>query len=394
MAHPNFGKTPSHRWRRTGPTVVCAVVLTAGAWFTGVTASAAPAGASGHVAAGSGGGLVATSKQATLAYWTPARLESAKPLDVIAAGAAAPRATQQQATGKAGRVNGSLPQGTKATGTQQSNATQAPATTPYDSFEVTPAPTSKGKGGVWKDWPYDLNGKLFFTNNGSNYVCSGTAVGSSHGTSDENEIWTAGHCVINSESNDGVVDSFAEWIPAYNGAACCKNATVKDEEKWAPFGIFVWNGDWWSSDAWIDNRDFTEDEAAMQFDTSDISGKTIGQAVGWDGFTWGQSVEQQFVTFGYPAQTPYNGNDLEEDIATTGGQDSNGGADATNPIFIGSPFNGGSSGGAWNIDWTDAGPGYINGHNDYIYTSIPDQMYSPYQDTLSEDIRCFGASSC
>ena len=100
------------------------------------------------------------------------------------------------------------------------------------------------------------------------------------------------------------------------------------------------------------------------------------------------------MAFGYPAASPYNGKNLIEDIAATAGQDSNGGADSVNPVVIGSPLTGGSSGGAWNIDWTDSGPGYIDGHNDYIYTSQPDAMYSPYQDTLSNEVRCFGASSC
>jgi hypothetical protein len=101
------------------------------------------------------------------------------------------------------------------------------------------------------------------------------------------------------------------------------------------------------------------------------------------------------VAFGYPQAAPYNGKNLIEDIGATAGQDSiSGGADATEPIVIGSPLTGGSSGGAWNIDWTDSGPGFIDGHNDYIYTSQPNGMYSPYQDTLSNTVRCFGASSC
>ena len=56
---------------------------------------------------------------------------------------------------------------------------------------------------------------------------------------------------------------------------------------------------------------------------------------------------------------------------------------------------GGSSGGAWSIRWgTSNSPGFINGHNDYKYTSQPLAMYSPYQDTLSNAVRCFGAASC
>lgn len=55
---------------------------------------------------------------------------------------------------------------------------------------------------------------------------------------------------------------------------------------------------------------------------------------------------------------------------------------------------GGSSEGAWNISWSDTGPGFINGHNDYKYSSEPLAMYSPYQDSLANQVRCFGAGSC
>ena len=41
-----------------------------------------------------------------------------------------------------------------------------------------------------------------------------------------------------------------------------------------------------------------------------------------------------------------------------------------------------------------SGPGYINGHNDYKYSNQPLAMYSPYQDTLSNTVRCFGKTSC
>ena len=55
---------------------------------------------------------------------------------------------------------------------------------------------------------------------------------------------------------------------------------------------------------------------------------------------------------------------------------------------------GGSSGGAWNIGWSSAGTGYINGHNDYTYSNQAGAMYSPYQDTLSNTVRCFNKTSC
>ncbi len=190
---------------------------------------------------------------------------------------------------------------------------------------------------------------------------------------------------MNTEADNRVVDSSAIFIPAYNG-----NATNFD-----PFGEFVWNGGWSTSTAWYANRDLTEDEAAMTVGTSTKTGRTLGQSVGWDGFAWNWPVNEQLVAFGYPAASPYNGLNMVEDIAATAGQDGSiSGANPTKPIAIGNPMTGGSSGGAWNIFWTSGGPGYINGHNDYKYTSQPLAMYSPYQDTLSNNVRCFGKTSC
>jgi V8-like Glu-specific endopeptidase len=328
------------------------------------------------------------SQEATLAYWTAARLKSAKPVDVIAAGSAQSLQATHGATGKPIEVPGGAPLGASTA----PGGSVHPASAPFDTFAVSNADT--------KLFPYDLNGKVFFTNDGGNFVCSATSVASHDASKAENEIWTAGHCAVNTESNDHNLDTFAEFIPAFNGAKCCKAGTVKQEEKWAPFGIFTWDGAWETATAWLNNRDLTEDEAAMEVHNSDITGDTLGQAVGWDGFAANEPVSEQFVTFGYPAGSPYNGNSMQADISATGGQDSNGGANGQNPIFIGSPFTGGSSGGAWNIDWSDSGPGFINGHNDYVYTngsgqeSPADQMYSPYQDTLSNTVRCFGKSSC
>jgi hypothetical protein len=205
---------------------------------------------------------------------------------------------------------------------------------------------------------------------------------------------------VNTESLTKVHDSSAIFIPAYDGQYCCSTATVAAEKAWAPFGRYAWTGGWETATAWLNNRDLSEDEAAMEVGKSDITGLTLGQSVGWDGFAWNEPVNEHFVTFGYPAGAPYTGKFMEEDISNTGGQDSSGGANPENPLYIGSPFTGGSSGGAWDIDWSTTASGYINGHNDYVHVNSlgvetpADQMYSPYQDSLSNRVRCFGKSSC
>ena len=233
-------------------------------------------------------------------------------------------------------------------------------------------------------FPVDLNGKIFFTNNGGNYVCSGTSVGSYHGATLENEVWTAGHCVSNTNlSSPGVFDSFAEFIPGYNGT----------KANYAPFGIFVATR-YSVATNFLNNGDISVDEGAMEVGTSSTTGRTLGNAVGWDGFAWNQSATQHFHAFGYPAESPYNGNVMIQDSANTAAQVTWSGGVGQPLIGIGNPMTGGSSGGAWDIDWTPTNAGYINGHNDYKFFSQPNAMYSPYQDTLSNTVRCFGASSC
>ena len=92
---------------------------------------------------------VAQDKAAVEHYWTAERMRSATPADRKLAGK--PRGGKGQGKPKAGA------------------ATQIPP--PYTS-----APTS-------------TNGKVFFSDGGQNYVCSGTALLSGN----KSTVWTAGH---------------------------------------------------------------------------------------------------------------------------------------------------------------------------------------------------------
>jgi hypothetical protein len=324
---------------------------------------------------------------ATLRYWTKQRRESAHWIST-------PNVTPTQVRGGApavpsgspGRVGGGLPANAtpaKATaalaararhGYRQALAANSPYPFPYNSINVP--------DNDYLLWPFRVNGVIFFTNNGVGYRCSGTSVASASGASNENEVWTAGHCVANTNlSSPGIWDSFAEFIPAYNGTAANP----------APFGVFVATG-FSTAFHWLENGDFSLDEGAMTVGTNAF-GQTLGQAVGWDGFAWNQSTNQSFTAFGYPAAPPYTGNFMVIDFASTAALVSVGAGQPA--IGIGNPMTGGSSGGAWNIDWgLNGGPGYINGHNDFKFSSQPLAMYSPYQDTLSNVVRCFGASNC
>jgi len=316
------------------------------------------------------------SQRAALAYWTPARMRSARPVTAILARApetASPAVGQPD--GKPGRVPGGLPAGA-ARGAAGHSAFAAGAATfsypfPYDSFAVPASDYTKT--------PWRVNGAIFFVRSGADFVCSGTSVASAHGTSDENEVWTAGHCV----AEGGVFDSKAVFVPGYNGAAT----------NIAPFGTFTATA-FETSTAWLNNGDQRLDMGAMQVSVSSTTGLTLGHAVGWAGFAWNQNVSEQFVTFGYPAAAPYNQKSMIEDIGATAVSDTAIGGTGPAPDGIGSPLTAGSSGGAWFIDWSDSNPGFINGHNDYKYNAEPLAMYSPYFTSLENAVRCFGATTC
>ncbi|WP_048554980.1 trypsin-like serine peptidase, partial [Nostocoides japonicum] len=329
---------------------------------TNATAAVAPSPVVVHTVA-------ATEAASTSSYWTAARMRSAKPADVVVSPSAAKAAVAApRADGPAGTVAGS---GTAA------KATSAAA--PLAAYTFVKVPVS-----ATKKWPQRLNGKLFFTNGGTNWVCSGTSVAAASAPV-QNEVWTAGHCTANTEGSKAF-DTYAQFIPAYNGKG-------KTEKQIAPFGRFTAT-QYITTTAWLNNGDLSVDLGAIRVGTN-AKGQTLGQAVGWDGFAWNQSYQQQFNAFGYPAAAPYNGQSMYRDRASTSSTANVGGV---GPVTLGipNPMTGGSSGGEWAIQWNanQGASGYINGHNDFKFTNDPLTMYSPYFNSLANTVRCFGASSC
>ncbi len=318
---------------------------------------------------------ITISEKATLAYWTRARMRAATPAPLIErTGRPAPEPVHP---GTPGHVPGGRP------AIKPAARTATPDGFPYDSFNV---PASE-----YTQWPYEVNGKVFSTfevpsaAGGTKTLsaqCSGTSVASYHGPRLEDEVWTAGHCLADPEGlYPGVWASSVLFVPAYNGT----------DPLFDPFGEFV--ATWLSSTSrWLDDGDVSVDEGAFEVGAN-ASGQTLGQAAGWDGFAWNWPAQQNFTAFGYPVAPPYTGNLMVEDIASTGGTSAWPGGAGQPMIGIGNPMTPGSSGGAWNINLAGVGPytgPYIDGHTDLGYTSQPDVIYSPYQDSLANAVRCFG----
>lgn len=284
------------------------------------------------------GSGVAAEAAAVASYWTPARMKAATSLDKQTIKGKAPAPTVTKPQGPAGAVAGAAPQvAAKLT------ATLAPAALDYPGFPST-HPTAKTVG------------KVFFsrTYGGStwNFVCS-AAVVNSEGKS---TVWTAGHCVYdyaNGVSGARVWDSNFTFVPAYaNGSA--------------PYGYWYARS-MTTMNAWIASRDFTQDNGAAFMNRN--FGYRIADYLGAQGLTWNASANFYATAFGYPAASPFNGQWL---VRATGNTYASGGT-----IYMYSGMTGGSSGGPWLRNY-DGSYGLINGHNDFVYTSSPNWMYSPY----------------
>jgi V8-like Glu-specific endopeptidase len=323
---------------------------------TARTVSAAPSGLVTH--------RVTESAAQTKAYWTAARMASA--VDVTT-------------------VNRS---GTPLAGAQSVPAAGAPSTGPswmptgvgLTAFTGGTAPTQAGSGitpenqctfcfipytryyyfAKYRTYPVSTVGKLFFTNNGGNYVCSADVIFT-------NTLDTAGHCVSNTDGTHQW-DSNALFCPSYNagvnpGVGC-----------WAANFFVAW-------DQWKTDGSFEWDFGGINTVTcGTVWCTSIANRTGYLGVAWNFSEDQNFTAFGYPQASPFDGNYIVVSQSEFGYETSSGNNDGgPNSIAIGNDMTGGSSGGPWIMGF--GGGNWVNGHNDWKWNSLPQAMNSPYVDT-------------
>jgi V8-like Glu-specific endopeptidase len=215
--------------------------------------------------------------------------------------------------------------------------------------------------------------KMFFTQNGGNFVCSASVIG-------PDAVWTAGHCV-----NDGS-ETFSTnvlFCPSHDNGAPLPGVGC-----WAAESLVT-------SAVWHFSGDLDYDVGAADVaDTGTDNATLIGNFTGWLGFAYAPVAEGtseafnfHFHSFGYPQGAPFNGQKIHvcasslgyQDAANAGGQDSK---------AIGCDMTGGSSGGPWIIGLARhpsqiggiPSPGFANtvfGHNDWRHTDEPGEMASP-----------------
>jgi V8-like Glu-specific endopeptidase len=359
-------------WRKGLLIVVCMGALSAFA-LTGVgSASAAKAGLPGRTKAALPGNAASrvfskAEQRATARYWTPSRIASARPISIrVKAGRAAGAGTVDRAL--IGTPTVVPPAGPAATAAATPVARSlggpvSPASTVY----AYPAPFTRYAlfpNSQYNVYPNRVHGKLFFSQHtpsgDGNFVCSGTVVTSAgHWL-----VETAGHCVANSGTHTFSFN--IRFVPAYRSGT-------------APFGSWTAFRLWTKAD-WINNGNIREDRGFILL-RKNSSGHRIQDVIGSEGIAFNQSYLQHVVDFGYPVTSPFTGATEQLCLASFEETDPFNADAGSLPWGIGCDQTGGSSGGGWVIRYKQGG-GFVNGHNDYSYTSPsrPLEMFSPYFD--------------
>jgi V8-like Glu-specific endopeptidase len=304
-------------------------------------------------------GADATPQQAVSAYWTPERMRAAKSIDEAPFVASAFQRFQitQAARQRAASVNAQRGVRPQAKG---------PALTvaPQTASEVASKPAAAASAynpnfNYWQPTAY-TNGKVFFNMNGGSYQCSAAIVN----TEGKDTVWTAGHCV--NAGSGGQWATNWTFVPAYDD----------DLANPAPYGYW-YASQLWSRNAWINSSDFAEDMGVAIM--SPRNGWKIVAYFGGHGFraNIGKNVWEN--TFGYPAEGPFDGGNLNECWGTSSPEWS--------VLFWSSEtlkvpcdMTRGESGGPW-LNGYDGNWGYLNGINSRIDRIVgPTVTFSPYFD--------------
>lgn len=285
-------------------------------------------------------------------HWTKQRMKAAHPAeDLLKAELSGVKATppvQQPSTGRPGMVEPVPPSHKTATASLAARgkalSSKATAVTQPDAY------------------PYSTVGKIFFTYNKTDYVCSGTAIASAN----ESTIDTAGHCV----AAGGKSHFYTNWVfcARYSDASGCS-----PDYMWVANKLFTHVN--WAKYGWL-----TYDYGAAVVTPNSSTNATnaadsLTDAIGGAGVAYNQSSQQNYNALGYPQAPPFNGTRLfscqsplyQRDQPAKAGPATSG---------IACDMTGGSSGGGWLI--ARNGKYYVNGHNDYKYSNDPYHMYSPY----------------
>ena len=269
------------------------------------------------------------------AYWTAARMERARPVDLRVPG---PRGVVSEA--------GGVPPGASLSAVRPPLAAQggALASSATETVVDPTGPVARRHGVIFFETLFGLG------------RCSGTSVNAPS----YSLVVTAAHCVNSGGPYGFWFDSSWVFVPGYRHGQ-------------RPFGVFPAK--------WIDTTRRWRTAAGENYDVGvavvarNASGELLGKAVGGTGIAWGLKPRQVFDIHGYPAAPPFDGKTQQTCSGTPYL-----GHDARSFLLPG-PLNlaaecrltGGASGGGWTIE-----RGILNSVTSYGYPSDPATNFGPY----------------
>ncbi|MCP9206693.1 trypsin-like serine peptidase [Streptomyces sp. NEAU-Y11] len=303
------------------------VLLAVGALLTGglLSSTAATAASSGPASGPSAAAHTASSaeQQKARAFWTPERMRSATPLDLLLSSRATTRLKAPETGGR--------------------STTVAPTAAPT-AFPQAGGPWTGGGSVV------TTSGRVFFTFQGRTASCTGNAVTSQNAST----VITAGHCV----KYQGSWHTNWVFVPAYNNG----NAP---HGQWAAAKTLT-------TPQWEATEDINNDIGAAV--VAPLNGQKLTSVVGAQGIQFNGGYNKQMYSFGFPAAAPYDGTKL---IYCSG----NSSKDFlfTQDHGLGCNMTGGSSGGPWLTGFNEStGTGVQVSVNSFGYVFWPNQMFGPY----------------
>lgn len=312
------------------------------------------------------------------AYWTPARMAAAIPMDMANPGSPnASAGPAPLAAGPASIAGGGAPGGGPISPHQSFAKAAAAAGAPVPADGAYPGPhATYYYGPKYTTYPISTAGKLFFNIGSATYVCSADVTSGT--AANQSVIWTAGHCISN-----GAGTFYTNWIfcPSYNAG-----------------GINPTRGCWrWTSAGtrteWHNSGSFRRDYAYITLENC-VAGVAyclvngqVGSHTGSLGFAWNWARDQHWHHYGYPSSTPWNGVQIVATTTEHRYDDDPDGCGGCGPLTNswGSGQTPGSSGSPLILQFSYGG-GYINSNVSYYYTSPNQygiQMQGPYIDTVA-----------
>ncbi len=306
--------------------------------------------AAGSAAAAPTVGTFGASPGAAIARWTPARRAAAEPMSVLP-------------VSRAGTLGGPALLGAGAASASATSASTSAGT----ATSASPAPTGAVEGVDTGDptlFPNRANGIVFgiyrIEGHAQLYQCSGSVIDSPAG----DVVLTAGHCVIEPET--GVVAESVIFIPGYR-------ETVEPYGDFAA-SSFVTTPEWSSTAGTADPYE-AGDLALLVLAPNAETGESVEATVGALSIAFEQSREQTYTQWGYPGESPYDGEVLYSHTTPYAGVDFAYPA-AVRPIKIASDFTAGASGGPWTVGPASA-PTVLS-LTDYYYEGDTHHLYGAY----------------